>query len=94
MSIIELLLSLKYNQGSVTAAIIHADIPENKKVYIEILRRFEYLSKNGRKKGLKFKNMLYDICQSPRALWKYLTKKLEKSGLKQSKFVTMARKRL
>ena len=94
MSIIELLLSLKYNQGSVTAAIIHADIPENKKVYIEILRRFEYLSKNGRKKGLKLKNMLYDICQSPRALWKYLTKKLEKSGLKQSKFVTMARKRL
>ena len=49
-------------------------------------RGFEQFSNNGGKKCLKLKKTLYSLHQSPRALWKYLTKKLEQSGLKQSKF--------
>ena len=36
--IIEVLLGLMSKQGNITAAFIHVDIPDNKKVYVEMLR--------------------------------------------------------
>ncbi len=45
----------------------------------------QYL-KNGIQKVLKLKKTLYRLRQSPRAFWKYITEKLESSGLEQSKF--------
>ena len=86
MLILEVLMGLKSNQGDVTAAFIHAYIPDNEKIYVEMPRGFEKFYKNGRKKFLKMKNALYCICQSPRAFCPYLTKKLDQSGLKQSNF--------
>jgi hypothetical protein len=47
---------------------------------------FAQYSKDGTKKCLKLKKTLYGLWQSPRAFWKYITKKLEKRGLEQSKF--------
>ena len=38
MLIIEVLLGLKSKQGDVTAEFLHADIPENERVYVEIPR--------------------------------------------------------
>ena len=35
---------------------------------------------------LKLKKTLYGLRQSPRAFWKYITEKLERCGLQQSKF--------
>ena len=64
---IEVLLRLNYKKGNVTTVFLHADIPENEKVYVEIPRGFEQFSKNGRKKISKLKNMLYGLCQSPSA---------------------------
>ena len=72
---------LKSKQGNVTDAFLHAEIPENKKVYVEIPRGFEQFSKNVRKKCLKLKNTIYGNRQSPRDIWQYLTKKLEQIGL-------------
>ena len=84
--ILEMLLGLKSKQGDVTAAFLHADIPEDEKVYVNMPRGFEQFSKNGRKKCLKLRKTLYGLRQSPRAFWQYMTKKLEQSGLKQSEF--------
>ena len=86
MLIPEVLLVSKSRQGDVTAAFFHIEIPENKKVYVELPRLFEQFSKNGNKKNFKLKKTLYGICHSPRAFWKYLTKNLDQSGPKQSKF--------
>ena len=86
MLIIEVLLGLKSKQGDVTAEFLHADIPENERVYVEMPRGFKQFSKNGRKKCLKLKNTLHGIWKSPRAFWQYLTKKLYQSGLNQSNF--------
>ena len=47
---------------------------------------FNIKSKNGKGQVLKLNKTLYGLCQSPRAFWKYITKKLESCGLKQSKF--------
>ena len=86
MLILEVLLGLKSKQSDVTAAFLHEEIPENEKVYVEITRGFEQFSKNGRNKCLKLKNTLYGLLQSPSAFCKYLTKKLEQSGLKPPNF--------
>jgi len=86
MLILEVLLGLKSKQGDVTAVFLHAEIPEGEKVYVDMPCGFDQLSKNGRKKCLKLKRTLYGLRQSPRAFWQYMTKKLEQSGLKQSKF--------
>ena len=80
--IIEVLLGLNSDQGDVTTEFIHADIPEDEKVYVKRSRRFEQFSKNEYKKCLKQKKILYGICQIPRAFWQYTKKKLEQSGLK------------
>jgi len=55
MLILEVLLGLKSKQGNVTAAFLHAEIPEGEKVYVNMPRGFEQFSKNGRKKCLKFR---------------------------------------
>ncbi len=47
---------------------------------------FAQYGKNGKKKCLKLKKTLYELRQSPRAFWKYITVKLEQCGLEQSKF--------
>jgi hypothetical protein len=47
---------------------------------------FAQYSKNGTKKCLKLKKTIYGLWQSPRAFWKYITKKLEICGLEQSNF--------
>ena len=69
MLILEVLLVLNSKQGEFTAEFIHANIPEDEKLYIKIPRGFEKFSKNGRKKCLELKKTLYGLCQSPRALW-------------------------
>ena len=66
MLIIELLLGFKSNQGDATTAFIHAYIPENEKVYVEIPRGFEQLSNNGRSTFLKLKKKLYGLHHSLR----------------------------
>ena len=86
MLVLEYLLDLKSKKGEVTAAFLHADIPEDEKVYVEIPRGFEQFSKNGRNKCLKLKKKLYVIHQSTRSFCHYTTKTLEQSCLKQSKF--------
>ncbi|EJK66248.1 hypothetical protein THAOC_12847, partial [Thalassiosira oceanica] len=79
MLILEILLKLKSKQGDITAAFLHADIPENENVYVEMPKGFEQKGK-----VLKLKKTLYGLRQSPRAFWQYLTEKLEANGMKQS----------
>ena len=76
MLILEVLVGLKSNQGDVTTEFLHAEIPYNEKVYVEMARGFENFSKNGRKKSLKLKKTLYGLCHIPPDLWQYLTNKL------------------
>jgi hypothetical protein len=86
MFILEILLGLKSMQGDVTCAFLHADLEENKTVYVDMSMGFTQYGKNGKKKCLKLKKTLYGLRQSPRAFWKYITVKLEQCDLKQSKF--------
>ena len=44
---------MNFKQGDVTAGFTHADILDNEKVYVEMSRGFEQLSKNGRKKDFE-----------------------------------------
>ena len=50
MLILEVLMGLNSKQGDITAAFIHAGIPDDKKVYIEMPIGFETFSNNGHKK--------------------------------------------
>ncbi len=70
--ILEVLLELKSKQGDVTAAFLHGELEEGENVYVEMPTIFK---KPG--KVLKLKKTLYDLKQSPRKLWKYLTKAME-----------------
>ena len=79
MLILEVLLDLKSKQGDVTAAFLHADLEENKEVYVNMPRGFE---KTG--KVLKLRKTLYGLRQSPRAFWKYMVEKMEKCNMPQS----------
>ena len=84
MLIIEFLLGFKSKKGDVTADFLHAYIPTDEKVYVEIPIGFEQFSKYGRTKCLKLKNTLYGIYQSLLYFWQYMTKKLDQSGLNKS----------
>jgi hypothetical protein len=86
MFVLEVLLGLKSMQGDVTSALLHANLEESKNVYVKIPLGFGQYGANGKKKCLKLKKTLYGLRQSPRAFWKYVTIKLEKCGLEQSKF--------
>ena len=86
MFILEVLLGLKSKQGDVLAAFLHANLDPGETVYVEMPLGFNVNSKNGKRQVLKLKKTLYGLRQSPRAFWKYMTEKLEKVGLKQSRF--------
>ena len=86
MFILEVLLGLKSKQGDVLTAFLHADLAPGKTVYVDMPLGFNVKSKNGKRQVLKLKKTLYGLRQSPRAFWKYMTEKLEKVGLKQSRF--------
>jgi len=86
MFILEIPMGLKAKQGDVTCAFLHADLGPGENVYVDMPLGFAQYSKDGRKKCLKLKKTLYGLRQSPRAFWKYITKKLETCGLEQSKF--------
>ncbi len=82
MFILEVLLGLKSKQGDVTCAFLHADLTPDETVYVDMPLRFNTKSKNGKCQVLKLNKTLYGLCQSPRAFWKYIIKKLESCGLK------------
>jgi hypothetical protein len=86
MFALEVLLGLKSLQGNVICAFLHADLKENKMVYVNMPMGFAQYGKNGKKMCLKFKKTLYGLRQSPQAFWKYITVKLQECGLEQSKF--------
>jgi hypothetical protein len=77
---------LKSKQGDVTCAFLHADLAPDETVYVAMPLGFNIKSKNGKHQVLKLNKTLYELRQSPRAFWKYITEKLESCGLKQSKF--------
>ena len=60
MLVLEVLLGLKSKQGDVLAAFLHADLPENEHVYIEMPQGFRQPGK-----VLKLKKTLYSLRQSP-----------------------------
>ena len=86
MFVLEVLLGLKSLQGNIICAFLHADLKENKKVYVDMPMGFAQYGKNGKKMCLKLKKTLYGLRQSPRAFWKYITVKLQECGLEQLKF--------
>ncbi len=77
MLILEVLLGFKSNQGDVIAAFLHADLEEDKNVFLEMPKGFEQYAKNGCKKVLKLKKTLYGLRLIPQAFCKYLIKKME-----------------
>jgi hypothetical protein len=72
-------LDLKSKQGDVTAAFLHANLEEDKEVFVNMPCGFE---KKG--KVLKLRKTLYGLHQSPRAFWKYMVEKMEKCNMPQS----------
>jgi hypothetical protein len=48
-------------QGEVTCAFLHADLKENKTVYVDMPMGFTQYGKNGKKKCLKLKKTLYRL---------------------------------
>ena len=86
MFILEILLNLKSKQGDVLCAFLHGELEPGKNVYVEMPLGFFQYAKDGTRKVLKLNKTLYGLRQSPRAFWKYITKKLETCGLAQSKF--------
>jgi hypothetical protein len=86
MFVLQVLLGLKSLQGDITCAFLHADLEENKNVYVNMPMGFTQYGKNGKKMCLKLKKTLYGLRQSPRAFWKYITVKLEECGLQRLKF--------
>ncbi len=86
MFILEVLLGLKSKQGDVTCAFLHAELAPDESVYVDMPLGFNTKSKNGKRQVLKLNKTLCGLRQSPRAFWKYITKKLESCGLKQSRF--------
>ncbi len=77
---------MKSKQVDVTCAFLHADLAPGETIYVDMPFRFNTKSKNGKQQVLKLNKTLYGLSQSPRAFWKYITKKLKLCGLKQSKF--------
>ncbi len=80
MLILEILLQLKSKQGDVTAAFLHAELGENKKVYIVMPIGFRQQGK-----VLKLKFTLHELHQPPRAFWQYLTETMVAVGMEVSK---------
>ena len=68
MLILEILLQLKSKQGDVTVAFLHAELGENKKVYIEMPIGFRQQDE-----VLKLKFTSHELQQPPGAFWQYPT---------------------
>jgi hypothetical protein len=86
MFILEILLGLKSKQGDLLCAFLHGALEPDENVYVEIPLGFSQYATDGTKKVLKLNKTLYGLRQSPRAFWKYITKKLEACTLAQSRF--------
>lgn len=86
MLILECLLGLVSKQGDGTCAFLHAHLPEDEKVFVEMPLGFKQYDCSGRTKVLKLKRTLYGLQQSPRAFWQYVTERLQKCGMTQSEF--------
>ncbi len=80
MLILECILVLCSKQGDITCAFLHAKLGKNETVYIEMPQGFKQYDKQ----GMKLKQTLYGLRQSPHIFWLYLTEKLERCGLKQT----------
>lgn len=79
MLILEVLLDLKSKQGDVTAAFLHAEVEDDRKIYVNMPLGF-------RKKGkcLRLKRYLYGLNDSPREFFKYVVKRMKNCGMEQS----------
>lgn len=78
--IIAVKLGYKSAQCDITAAFIHALLPEDETIYVEQPRGF-------RKKAdhvLRLRRSLYGLKQAPRHFFQFLTERLLKQGLQQS----------
>jgi hypothetical protein len=80
MLILEVLFGLKSKQGDVTAAILCGLLGLNEHIYYEMPLGFRIPGK-----VLKLKKILYGLCQSPHAFWKYLVDKMAICRMVQSK---------
>ena len=76
MFILEVLLGLKSKQGDVTCAFLHTNLASDETFYVDMPLGFNIKSKNGKRQVLKLNKTLYGLCQSPRAFWNYITKRL------------------
>ncbi len=65
MFILEILFGLKSKQGEVTCTFLHSDLEPGENVYVDMPLGFAQYSKNGIKKCLKLKKILYRLWQSP-----------------------------
>ena len=86
MFILEILLDLKLRQGNVLCTFLHGELEPDENVNVEMPLGFSQYAKDGTKKVLNLNKTLYGLWQSPRAFWKYITKKLEACALAQSRF--------
>ena len=85
MLILEVFLGLKSKQGNATAAFLHANIGKDDKEFVDMPQVFEVKGKNVTPRVMKLLKTLYGLLQSPRALWKYMTAKMEFCGTVHSK---------
>ncbi len=74
MLFLENLLGLKSKQADVDAAFLNAILQADEKIYVEMPLDFKQHCSNRKFEALCLKKTPY--CQSPHAVWKYLTKNL------------------
>ena len=86
MHVLKCLLRLVSKQGDVTCAFLCTHLNENEKVSVDIPLGFKKYDSSGKEKVLPLKRTLYGLRQSPRAFWKYVTDKLVRCRMTQSKF--------
>ena len=85
MFILEVLLGLKSMQDDVTCAFLHADLEENKTVYIDMPMGFTQYGKNGKKLCLKL-NKTMGCVKVLQHFGSTLWSNSRACGLEQSKF--------
>lgn len=84
MLVLSSMLDLKSAQADITAAFVHADLPESEQVYVHQPRGFKVNMNDGHEYVLKLNKTLYGLKQAPRHFFQYLTRHLEKHGVMQS----------
>ena len=63
--LLEVILQLECKQGDVTAAFLHANIPKDKNLYVQIPQGFQQYGTKEHRKVLKFKKTLIDYTSLP-----------------------------